>query len=195
MLKPLGIAIVVLVAACTSNPDPTTTTTVPDNLGTSSTTTTSPTATTRPSTTTTTRDDTTSTTQPATTTTAPTTTTVAPTTTTTIAPPEGNEPPTIQIAAPQHLSAHSASFDTERNDNGVIITFSATASDPNGDDFTVTWSSSVQGKLGTGESISVFISTGGFDASQPIITATATDQWGTSSTDSIQIIVSIPSDT
>ncbi len=35
----------------------------------------------------------------------------------------------------------------------------------------------------------------GSDATQPVITATAVDQWGTSTSESIQIIVWIPSDT
>ncbi len=52
-----------------------------------------------------------------------------------------------------------------------------------------------QGALGTGESIVAFLSTGGYDASQPIITATATDIWGAATSVSVQIIVWIPSDT
>lgn len=109
--------------------------------------------------------------------------------------PEGNEPPTIEIVSPEHLAAYTASFDTERGDNGADIALAAIASDPNGDEFAVKWSSSVQGTLGVGESIVVWFSTGGFDASQPIITATATDQWGTSTSAAVQIIVWIPSDT
>lgn len=97
--------------------------------------------------------------------------------------------------SPAALSSHTASYDATRKDFGANVVLSSIASDPNGDDVTVTWSSSTQGFLGTGESIVAWLSTGKSDASQPVITATATDQWGTASSESVQIIVWIPSDT
>ena len=107
----------------------------------------------------------------------------------------GNEPPEIEIVSPAALSSHTASYDATRKDFGANVALSSIASDPNGDDVTVTWSSSTQGFLGRGESIVAWLSTGKSDASQPVITATATDQWGTASSESVQIIVWIPSDT
>lgn len=71
---------------------------------------------------------------------------------------------------------------------------SAAVSDPDGDPVTVEWYSSLSGYLGTGEFITASLITI-YDSSQPIITARATDEHGTSSEDTIQIIVWIPSDT
>ena len=188
MWKALIAAIVILVAACSPPSEPTTTTT--STTTSEATTTTEAPVTTRLDSTTTTRNDTSTTT-----TTAPTTTiTQPPTTTTTVTAPEGNEPPNIEIVSPANLSAHEASYDEARKDNGANVSLAAIAADPNGDEVTVTWSSSTQGDLGTGDSIVAFLSTGGFDSSQPIITATATDQWGASTSVSVQIIVWIPSD-
>jgi hypothetical protein len=127
--------------------------------------------------------------------TSTTTTTTAPATTTTITAPEGNEPPEVEIVAPAALSSHTAAYDVALKDFGANVALSSIASDPNGDTVTVTWSSSTQGFLGTGESIVAWLSTGKSDASQPVITATATDQWGTATSVSVQIIVWIPSDT
>lgn len=127
--------------------------------------------------------------------TSTTTTTKAPATTTTITAPEGNEPPKIEIVSPAALSSHTAAYNVALKDFGANVALSSIASDPNGDTVTVTWSSSTQGFLGTGESIVAWLSTGKSDASQPVITATATDQWGTATSVSVQIIVWIPSDT
>jgi hypothetical protein len=113
-------------------------------------------------------------------------------TTTSVA--EVNRPPTIEIVLPEDLSAHEARLDEDNDEYGANVAFSSVVSDANGDDITVTWSSSVQGMLGTGESIDAFISSDGSDASQPVITATATDGRGGSASDSIQILVLIPSD-
>ena len=108
----------------------------------------------------------------------PTTTTAAPTTTTTI--PADNEPPTVQITAPGALTAHVAAYDTDQEDFGAYLDLAATASDPNGDPVEVRWSASTQGFLGTGTSLTAWFSTRGSDATQPVITATAVDRWGTS---------------
>jgi len=189
------VAIALMLSACTSGASPTTTTTEPTNIeatAASDQTTTTVASPTTSTTTTTETPPTTSTTS----TTVPTSTTTTPpkTTTTTLAVPEDNEPPTLDIISPTSLAAYTASYDVDRKDFGANVALSAVVSDPNGDAVTVTWSSSTQGGLGTGESIVVFLSTGGFDASQPIITATATDVWGASSSQSVQIIVWVPSD-
>ncbi len=193
MWKPVVVALMLLVAACSPTTASATTTTeaLPTTSSVAQTVTTAdgPTTTTAPATTTTVAEPTTTTESPTTT-----TTTKPPSTTTTITAPEGNEPPTIEIISPAALSAHTASYDADRDDFGANVALSAIATDPNDDDVTVTWSSSTQGGLGTGESIVAFLSTGGSDASQPIITATATDQWGASTSVSVQIIVWIPSD-
>jgi hypothetical protein len=190
------VIVALLTAACSPTTETTTTTEVVDAAAPATTTSvpvegTTPSSTAASSTSTTTTVAVTTTTAGATTT----TTTTAPATTTTITAPEGNEPPEIEIVSPPALSAHTAAYDADRKDFGANVALSAIASDPNGDAVTVTWSSSTQGSLGTGESIVAFLSTGGSDASQPVITATATDQWGTATAISVQIIVWIPSDT
>jgi hypothetical protein len=113
---------------------------------------------------------------------------------TTIAIPDDNKPPSLEIISPTALTAYIASYDVGRKDFGTNVSLSAVVADPNGDAVTVAWSSSTQGALGTGESIVAFLSTGGYDASQPIITAIATDIWGVATSVSVHIIVWIPSD-
>jgi hypothetical protein len=100
----------------------------------------------------------------------------------------------VEIISPEHLSAHTAAYNVDLEDFGAFVSLSSIASDEDGDAITVTWSSSATGPLGAGESIVAWISTQGSDASQPVITATATDQWGTATSASVQIIVWIPSD-
>ena len=193
MWRLLIVGIVLLLAACSPTTDPTTTTV---NTADTSTSSTAATTTTRADATTSTVTTSTTTAVPTTTTTQPEpTTTTKPQPTTTITVPEGNEPPTLDIISPTSLAAYTASYDADRDDFGANVSLSAVVSDPDGDDVTVTWSSSTQGGLGTGESIVVFLSTGGYDASQPIISATATDVWGAATSTSVQIIVWIPSDT
>jgi serine-aspartate repeat-containing protein C/D/E len=189
------VIVALLAAACSPTTETTTTTEVVDAAA-PATTTSVPVEGTTPSSTATSSTSTTTTVAVTTTTAgATTTTTTAPATTTTITAPEGNEPPEIEIVSPAALSAHTAAYDADRKDFGANVALSALASDPNGDAVTVTWSSSTQGSLGTGESIVAFLSTGGSDASQPVITATATDPWGAATAISVQIIVWIPSDT
>ena len=191
----LVVAIVVLATACSPSADEDATTTsttgtIAQAGGGDATTSTSNGSSSTP----TTSATTTTTTIAATTTTrATTTTTTAPTTTTTI--PADNEPPTVQITAPGALTAHVAAYDTDQEDFGAYLDLAATASDPNGDPVEVRWSASTQGFLGTGTSLTAWFSTRGSDATQPVITATAVDRWGTSTSQSIQIIVWIPSDT
>jgi hypothetical protein len=133
-------------------------------------------------------------TTPTTSTTSTTSTTKPSSVATTIAIPDDNKPPSLEIISPTALTAYIASYDVGRKDFGTNVSLSAVVADPNRDAVTVTWSSSTQGALGTGESIVAFLSTGGYDASQPIITATATDIWGVATSVSVHIIVWIPSD-
>ena len=192
MWRLLIVGIALLLAACSPTTDPTTTTV---NTADTATSTTVVTTTARADATTSTITTSTTTAVPTTTTQPEPTTTTKPQPTTTITVPEGNEPPTLDIISPTSLAAYTASYDADRDDFGANVSLSAVVSDPDGDDVTVTWSSSTQGGLGTGESIVVFLSTGGYDASQPIISATATDVWGAATATSVQIIVWIPSDT
>ncbi|RLE13017.1 MAG: hypothetical protein DRJ28_08120 [Actinobacteria bacterium] len=195
-LRGIGVAAIVAFAVagvgCTSGANTTTTSTAaitPTVTGIDQSTTTLP----SPGTSTTATTEIPSTTS---TTAVPTTTTKPPaTTTTTLFVPEDNEPPVLDMLAPKSLAAYTASYDPDREDFGANVLLSAVVSDPNGDEVTVVWSSSTQGALGTGESMFAFLSTGGFDASQPFITATATDIWGAATSVSVQIIVWIPSDT
>ena len=189
MWKTLAIALALLGAACTSSSPDTTTTTEPlvSTTTTSATQASTTTSTTSPS----------STSSTSTTTTVATTSTAAPpttATTTTITAPPGNHAPVVEIISPGHLSAHTAAYNVELADFGAFISLSSIASDEDGDPVTVTWSSSATGSLGKGESIVAWISTQGSDASQPVLTATARDKWGVSSSASVQIIVWIPSD-
>ncbi len=136
-----------------------------------------------------------STTKPPTTTTGPrttTTTTTRPraTTTSVLA---ASDPPVIRITAPASQSRHAASFNSSRNAFTAAVPLSATVSDPNGDPVTVEWFSSIDGFLGTGTSITAILMPQG-DASQPVITAVATDATGARSEASRQIVVWIPSD-
>ena len=131
-----------------------------------------------------------------TTTSLPTTTTATTTTTSTPAPPPpGNHPPTVTISSPAHLSKHWASYDSGTGRFGAAITFSAAASDSDGDPIAVRWYSSIEGFLGSGTTVTATIHTQGSDSTQPFITARVTDQWGVATEAQIQIIVSIPSDT
>ena len=109
--------------------------------------------------------------------------------------PPNNKPPTVEIVSPTNLSSHTAAYDPARKDFGAYIALSAVPGDPDGDATTVRWTSSTQGTLAAGPSATVWISTQGRDAIQPVITATVTDKWGAATSASVQIIVWIPSDT
>jgi hypothetical protein len=91
-----------------------------------------------------------------------------------------NEPPTVAITAP----AAGAEFAAD-----APVTFTATATDPeqgalSGD--AVQWSSSIDGVLGTGTSLTVSTLSGGLHE----ITVTATDAAGATGTASIGVLVS-----
>jgi hypothetical protein len=198
---PAVLAFVLVLTACTSGASDTTTTTVsaavesPSASDEVSTTAGSGAAPTAPFTEDGSASSTSAQTSSSTSTTSTTSTTKPSSAATTIAIPDDNKPPSLEIIFPTALTAYIASYDVGRKDFGTNVSLSAVVSDPNGDAVTVTWSSSTQGALGTGESIVAFLSTGGYDASQPIITATATDVWGVATSLSVQIIVWIPSDT
>ena len=76
----------------------------------------------------------------------------------------------------------------------AVVSMSATASDPDGDPVAIDWYSSLSGYLGTGEFITASLVTI-HDSSQPFITTRATDPYGATSEDTIQVIVWVPSDT
>ncbi len=96
--------------------------------------------------------------------------------------------------APAHLSAHIASYDPATGWFSAPVAMAATVVDADGDATRVRWYSSIDGYLGTGESITARLRTI-YDSSQPFITAKVTDANGATSEDTIQIIVWIPSDT
>jgi hypothetical protein len=100
----------------------------------------------------------------------------------------------VTITSPGNLSSHVAAFDREVLAFKAVVSMSASASDPDGDPVTIDWYSSLSGYLGTGEYITASLITI-FDSSQPFITARATDPYGATSEDRIQVIVWVPSDT
>ena len=185
----VGLFLFGVVSACTGAQQATTTTETP------------PITSTTANTQTTTTEQSSTTTNPAasTTTIDSTTTTLAtnpsPPTTTGEQPPSDNQAPSILITGPAHLSSHQAELNEAGTRFGATVTFTADASDPDGEEFTIEWFSDDEGFLGTGESLTVELHTIHGDSAQPTITARATDKWGTVSDDSIQIIIWIPSDT
>jgi hypothetical protein len=88
-----------------------------------------------------------------------------------------NEPPAVSITNP----ADGASFDS-----GAIILFEGTASDPEEGDLThcLVWTSSIQGQIGVGSSLSYILEDGNH-----IITASVTDSGGSTASDSITEMV------
>ena len=199
-----ALAMALLVAACFGggSDDTTTSSTAAQPAVTTSTTTPAATATTAAEAGTTTTATTTTTAAPATTAAPTTTTTTAPATTTTTAatttstttttvPP--TEPPVVAIISPDPLTRFKAEFDQEQGGFGAFVAFVAEASDPDGGAVTIDWSSSDHGPLGSGESITAWLSTQR-DTSQPVITATATDVSGATGAATIQVIVWIESD-
>lgn len=142
---------------------------------------------------------TTTTTQPRTTTTrppassAPVTTAPRQAPTTSRAPAGNNSPPTVVISSPASAIRYQATYDPNEGRFGASVPLSATAMDADGDEVEISWFSSDEGFLGTGASITVRLHPRG-DASQPTITAVATDSRGATAEDSRQVIVWIVSD-
>jgi PKD repeat protein len=98
--------------------------------------------------------------------------------------PVGNQPPTATISAP----ANNASVT-----QGVAVTFTGAGSDPQNGALTgasLTWTSSINGQIGTG----VSFSTTTLSAGTHVITLTATDAQGATDTDtrSITIVANQP---
>lgn len=150
--------------------------------------------TTLPDVTATTRQRTTSTTEPTETTSA------APGRTTITAPPrttapgvQPNQPPVVTIGPPNPLQRFEAFFDPASGRFIASVPLVANVTDPEGDAFTVDWFSSLDGYLGSGQSITAGLSPD-LDTSQPVITARATDVTGAVGEFSLQIIVWIRSD-
>lgn len=103
-----------------------------------------------------------------------------------------NRWPTVSITSPANL----ATFQTTWNGSAYVatVTLAAAVSDPDGDAVTVQWFSSVQGPGLTGATVEATLAIPpGQDSSQPIITATATDSEGASSSASIQLKLIVPS--
>jgi hypothetical protein len=109
--------------------------------------------------------------------------------------PAGNRAPEVVITSPGNLAAFTAEYIASSGKFGSPVTLTATATDADGDPVTIEWYSSMEGYLGSGDSISVMLHTIDSDSSQPIITARAIDQWGVSTDASVQVIVWIPSPT
>ncbi len=193
------LALALFAAACTASGSETTTSTTSSVL---TTTTLEATTSTSPTTTVPTTTTSTTTTIPATTTTVVDTVTTAttvwvdppPTTSTTTPAPEDNEAPSVEITSPGNLSSHVAAYDPESQAFRAVVSMSAAVSDPDNDQVTIDWFSSLSGYLGTGEFITASLITI-YDSSQPFITARATDEHGAVSEHRIQIIVWVPSDT
>ncbi len=104
-----------------------------------------------------------------------------------------NGAPAVAITTPSSLVRYAATYDPDAGTFAASVELSAQASDPDGDGVTVSWYSSIEGFLGTGSNITAQLHPFG-DASQPIITAIATDDRGATTEDSQQIIVWIVSD-
>jgi len=89
----------------------------------------------------------------------------------------GDIPPNVGISGP----ADGSSFDS-----GTNISFTATASDPEDGDLTgaISWSSAIDGALGSGGNISAILADG-----THVVTTSVTDSFGNTSTDSISVTV------
>ena len=99
---------------------------------------------------------------------------------------------TVAITAPTNL----ATLITAWNGSAYVATVNlkATATSPTASPVTVIWSSSVEGLLGMGASLTTTLNIPpGSDTSQPIITATAVDKNGAISEASIQLKLAVPS--
>ena len=191
------LAVALLATACTSSePQATMSTSTSTPTATLETTASTPSTTVPTTTTSTTIPATTTTTTVADTVTTATTVWVdpPPTTSTTTPAPEDNEAPIVEITSPGNLSSHVAAYDPDLNAFRAVVSMSVTVSDPDGDQISVDWLSSLSGYLGTGEFIAASLITI-YDSSQPFITARATDEHGAVSEHRIQIIVWVPSDT
>lgn len=109
-----------------------------------------------------------------------------------LAMPVFNDPPTVRITSPANLATYFTNWNGLNW--GVTVDLVSTTSDANCDAVTVVWSSDVQGDLGFAESISPRLTVpAGQDSSQPTITVTATDSYGATSSDSIQLKLIVPS--
>ncbi len=104
-----------------------------------------------------------------------------------------NQAPTVVIASPVGLTRYEATYDPDENSFSALVPLTASATDPDGGPVTIRWYSDLEGFLGTGDSITARLHPNG-DASQPVITAIATDSAGATSQVSQQIIVWIVSD-
>jgi len=97
--------------------------------------------------------------------------------------PTGNTPPTVTITAPPNGTTVT---------EGTAINFTGTASDAEDGNLTaaISWSSSIDGSLGTGGSVNATLSAG-----THTITASVTDSGGLGDSDSISVTVNQPANT
>ena len=94
-----------------------------------------------------------------------------------LSPPLGNQAPTVTIGGPTNGSSFV---------EGMSISFSGSASDPEDDDITasLSWSSNLDGLIGSGGVFSAVLSVGSHT-----ITASVADSGGLSNSDSIAVVV------
>ncbi len=106
---------------------------------------------------------------------------------------EPNNPPVVTIGPPEPLQRFEAFFNPNTNRFAASVPLVANVTDPEGDAYSVDWFSSMDGYLGTGQSITATLHPD-LDVSQPVITARATDATGAVGEFSLQVIVWIRSD-
>lgn len=119
------------------------------------------------------------------------TTTLSPTTT--VFDPHA---PVVRILSPADLTPLWAeTFDAGCSCIGTWVDLDGEATDPDGDSFSGEWFSSRQGSLATGMNGRAFLEVRGSDTARHVITLRVTDANGSVGEASVEVIVSIPSDT
>lgn len=102
--------------------------------------------------------------------------------------------PVVTITSPADLATIGTTFNSGTGTYRASVAFNATAPDVNGGLAVVTWTSSVDGSIGTGlVMIATLAIPSGLGSSQPTIVARATDSDGLFSLYSIQLKLFIPS--
>ncbi len=119
-----------------------------------------------------------------------TTSAAGPTTTTSL--PAGSEL-TVNIVAPPPLSTHVATIDVGDGTLAAPVRLTAEVQIPRGETVEVTWSSDIDGELGTGSVIDAELSNDRRDIVSHRITVTVTSSGGSEGSDSLDVIVRVPS--
>lgn len=130
--------------------------------------------------------DSTSTVSPITASESETTTTIAEVTGTTLAAELA-----IEIVAPLPLSVHFASIELDSGDLAAPVRLEAQAEAPAGETVTISWTSDIDGPLGTGSELDAELSNAGGDVVSHQITATASSSGGGLGSATIELIVQI----